>query len=397
MKRCAILLTFLGLSSLAQAAAGPVKPVACDPGLVIEPRDLRVYLRSPARRQPGDGIVHPRAATTLPGRTELPFRVAIDAADPGAEALDLLRFDFTGTGQFAGKGVVKLKGVPGGNRRVRTAFGPITLAVTRGGHTIPATVKGRYARSSNNDHSLWLQFGTALEAVCSFGGKRRTVRLVDGNANLNCTDKAVPARNSEGINRHDTVVVYGDGDSVKGYYGHPILVDGVWYDVTLSDDGPAITAKPTDAKMARLKIAQQDWTARLIGSKYILNLHGSAKPLTIPADRYTVGLFRQRSAPDAEGRIGSFALASARRGGKTPRTFHAAAGETAEVRLGTPLTTRMAASVNGRTVALTLNVVDVSGARVDRVTRTDGNWAKPNFRVLDEKGKVVLAKSLGFN
>ncbi len=397
MKRCAILLTFVGLSSLAQAAAEPVKPIACDPALAMEPRDFRVYILPPTRRPPRNGIVHPLAAVGTLRDTEPPIRVAVDAADPGAKALDLIRFDFSGTGQFAGKPVVKLKGITAGNRRVQTVFGPTTLAVTRGGQTIPVTVRGRYVRTSSNDYQLRLQFGTALEGACSFGGKRRTVRLVDGNTNLTCADKAAPAPNSQGLNGHDTVVVYGDGDPVKGYYGHPILVDGVWYDVTLSDDGSAIAVKPTVAKMATLKIAQQDWTARLIGSKYILNLHGSTKPVAIPADHYTVGEFRQRSAPDPAGRTASFALTWLPSRGKADRTFHAVADQTAEVPLGTPLAARMDASVNGRTVELTLNVFDVSGAPVDRVTRRDGDWAKSKFRVLDEKGKVILAESLGYN
>ncbi len=404
MKRCAILLTLVGLSSLAHAAAEPVKlPLgrlvrnACDPGLVMEPQDIRASLLPTARRQPGDGIVHPRAAVGRLRDTQPPIWVAIDAADPGAEALDLLRFDFSGTGQFAGKDVVNLKNVLGGKRRISVRFPPTTLAATRDGHKILVTVKGTYTRSSNNDHQLTLQLGTALEGACNFGGKRRTVRLVDGNANLNCTDKAAPAPGDGGLNGHDTVVVYGDGGPVKGYYGHPIFVGGAWYDVTLSDDGSAIAAKPTGAKMATLKIAQQDWTAKLIGSKYILNLHGSAKPVTIPADRYTVGEFRQRSAPDAEGRTGSFTLTWVPSRGKADRTFHAVAGQTAEVPLGTPLTARMDASVDGRTVELTLNVLDVSGAEVCRVTRPDGDWAKPKFRVLDEKGKIVLSESLGYN
>jgi len=395
MRRCAILLTLAGLATLAHTAE-LVKPVACDPDLVIELSDIRgTGSRSP-RRTPGDGIVHPKASVATLRDVEPAILVAIDAADPDAEVLDLLRFDFSGAGRFAGKPVVKIKGDLTPKRWIQRVFGPVTLRVTRGGRTIPVTVKGSYTRSSNNDHGLHLQFGTAIESACDFGGKRRKVRLVDGNANLNCTDKAAGARNSEGINRHDTVVVYGKGKPVKGYYGHPILVDGVWYDVGLTADGKTIAVKPTVAEMATLKIAQQDWSARLIGGKYILNIQGSTKPVAIPADRYCVGLFRQRSAPDAKGRATSFSLTWVLRGGKPYRTFQATAGKTVEVALGTPLTARMDASVDGRTVALTLNVTDVSGASINRVVLPGPNWAKPNFRILDERAKPVLSASLGF-
>ena len=396
MRRCAILLTLAVLTALTHAAE-PVKRVACDSGLVMELHRIRgTGARSP-RRTPGDGIVHPKASVAKLRNVKPAILVAIDAADPDAKVLDLLRFDFSGTGRFAGKPVVKIKGNLTTKRWIQRGFDPVTLKVTRGKRTIPVTIKGSYTRSSNNDHGLYLQFGTALESACDFGGKRRKVRLVDGNANLNCTDKAAPARNSEGINRHDTVVVYGDGEPVKGYYGHPVLVDGVWYDVALTADGKTIAAKPTTAKMSMLKISQQDWDARLIGSRHILNIQGSTKPVAIPADRYTVKMFRQRSAPDAKGRTTSFDLTWVQSRGKPYRTFQADAGKTVQVTIGAPLTTRINATVDGRTVNLTLNVTDVSGAPVGRVVLPGGNWAKPKFRILDEKAKTVLSASLGFS
>ncbi len=399
MKWCAILLT-LAVSSLAQAAAEPVKPVACDPALVMEPRVIRAYGFNPAKRQPGDGIVHPKAVTAkLPG-TGLPIHVAIDSDGADTGTLNVLRLDFGGAGKFAGNLAASLK-LPGPVKRGRRVrFGPATLRVIRNGKTIPLMVKGSYITHSDIDHQLRLQLGTALESICTFGNKRRTVRLVDGDTNLTCTDKAARAPKPGGLNGHDTVVVYDeDGSLIKGYYGHPILVDGTWYDVTLSADGAKIVVSPTDVEMATLKIAQQGWTARLFGEKHILNFRGSDKPIAIPADRYTFGQFRQLSSPDAKGRTGSFGLTwmrNYRKRGQADRKFRAVAGETAEVSIGTPLTARADASVDGRTVKFTLTILDVSGAEVDRVTLPRGNWAKPKFQILDENGKVVHSGKLGF-
>ena len=400
MKQCAILLTMVAASSLAQAASEPVKPVACDPSLVMEPRSIRVYGFHPAKRQPGSGIVHPKAVIAkLPG-TGMPVYVAIDSNDPDIETLDLLRLDFSGTGKFAGKLTASMR-LPGPVKRGRRAsIGPWVLAVTRDGKNIPITVKGSYITHSDTDHQLRLQLGTALESTCTFGSKRRRVCLVDGSTNLTCTDRAARAAKPGGLNSHDTVVVYDDDNSpIKGYYGHPILVDGTWYDVALSADGAKITVRATDVEMATLKIAQQKWTARLFGEKYILNFSGSDKPIVIPADRYTIGQFRQLSAPNEKGRTGSFGLTwlrNYRKRGQKDKKFRAVAGETVEVSIGTPLTARADASVDGRTVKLTFTVLDVSGAKVDRVVLPSGNWAQPKFRILNGKGKVVHSGKLGF-
>ena len=45
-------------------------------------------------------------------------------------------------------------------------------------------------------------------------------------------------------------VLYADG----AISGHPALVDGVWYDVKLSEDGAKISAGPADILMGKLKI-----------------------------------------------------------------------------------------------------------------------------------------------
>lgn len=400
MKRYAILIVLTAMSFASYAAAEPVKPIACDPSLVMEPHDIRVYGFHPPKRTPVSGIVHPKAVIAKLQGTGMPIHVAIDSDKADAETLGVLRFDFGGAGKFAGDLAASMK-FPGPVKRGRrVSFGPATLTVTRDGKTIPVTVKGSYITHSDTDHQLTLQFGTALESVCTFGDKSRTVRLVDGSVNLTCTDKAARAANPGGLNGHDTVVVYdGDGSPIKGYYGHPILVGGTWYDVMLSADGAKISVRATDVEMATLKIAQQGWAARLFGSKHILNLRGSDKPIAIPADRYTFGQFRQLSGPDAKGRTGSFGLTwvrNYRKPGQNDKKFNAIAGETAEVSIGTPLTARADASVDGRTVKLTLTVLDVSGAEVDRVVLPEGNWAKPNFRVLDANGKAVHSGKLGF-
>lgn len=399
MTRFAVLLTLMGLSSLTQAAAEPARMIACDPALVLAPRDIIAHWYPPARRQPGDGIVHPRARIVTLQSVKPMVLVAIDATKADAEEFDVLRFDFSGKGQFADKPVVHLKIIPKDRNGLRAVFGPTTLAAKRGAHTIPVNVKGTHI-IGENVHLLTVQVGTALEAVCTFGDKRRTVRLVDGSTDLTCTDKATRAAKPGGLNGHDTVVVYdGDGSLIKGYYGHPILVGDTWYDVTLSADHAKIAVSPTDVEMATLKIAQQGWTARLFGGKHILSLRGSDKPIAIPADRYTFGQFRQLSAPDAKGRTGSFGLTwmgDYRKRGQDDKKFEAVAGKTAEVSVGAPLTARIDASVDGRTVKLTLTVLDVSGTQVNRVVLPDGDWAQPKFRILDENGKVVHSGKLGF-
>ena len=149
--------------------------------------------------------------------------------------------------------------------------------------------------------------------------------------------------------------------------------------------------------MARLKIPHASWSARLAGERHVLNLRGSAEPVAVPADRYTVLKYREHGAGDANGQSSHFELTWVpHRRGEAGRTSDAAAGRTVEVAIGTPLTARTTAEADGRTVKLGFMAVDASGAVVDRVYLPGPAWAAARFEVRDAAGKRVQAGRFGF-
>ncbi|MHC4180973.1 MAG: hypothetical protein ACYSWU_26035, partial [Planctomycetota bacterium] len=384
------------------AAQGKVKQVACDPALALDGNAVEAGAGGFVAPPENSDTVHGDAIVALLGSDRLPIAVAVDSRKVDAKDRDVLRFDFSGKEQFAGMPVVPLKVSRRWGDSIENVFGPTTIQVKRGDTTIPVTVQGEYCETRRR--SLVLEIGVALEWQCRFGEKTHAVRLVDGNTNFAFGDRATPSvKNGRvtGVSEYDTLVVdIGDGSFgskvTRAYYGHPVLVDGVWYHVALSADGTQIAARPLNAETAQLKIPHEVWSARLAGQKYVLALDGSTEPMPIPADRYTVLQYQESTQPDEKGRSGSFALTwISGSPGLAGKAIDAVAGKTAEVPLGTPLRGRITPGVDGRTVSLNFTVVDASGAPVNRVYLAD-DWATAYFEILDADGKCVHSGRFGF-
>lgn len=386
------------------AAEGKVKQVACDPALALDGNPVPTRAGGFVAPLEDAGTVHDDAVVAWLGSDRLPIAVAVDSRQADATDRDVLRFDFSGKEQFAGKPVVPLKVSRRWDDSIENVFGPTTIQFKRGHTTIPVTVQGEYCKYGNRRRSLTVEIGAALQWQCRFGEKTHAVRLVDGNANFAFGDRATPNVKDGrviGVSQHDTLAVdAGDGSFdrqvLKAYYGHPVWVDGVWYHVALSADGTQIAARPLDAQTAQLKIPHPVWSARLAGRKYLLTLSGSTEPVSVPADRYTVLQYRQSTPLDEKERPGWFALTwISDSPGLAGKAIDAAAGKTVEVALGTPLCGRITPEVDGRTVHLDFTVVDASGAAVNRVYLAN-DWPAANFEILDADGKCVHSGRFGF-
>jgi len=388
-------------SSFGAAAEEQARPVACDPGLAIgaEPLEARDFARVKPRE--GAGTVHPHAVIVLLENDDLTFAVAVDASKADAKALDLLRFDFSGKGEFAGKPVVPLKVRRSPHRKFDAAFGPAAVQVKHGGRTIAVRVQGEYVEYDENRRRLTLELGSALEARCRFGKRTRAVRVVDGNRNFRFGDKATPEV-FRGNTDHDTVAIdLADGSFgskvIKAYCGHPALVDGTWYDVTLSADGKRISARPSAAKLAQLKVPHAKWSAHLAGDRYVLVLSGSTEPIPVPADRYRVFNYREWRPAGEKGQFACLPVAHR----TAPRVensivFDAPAGKMVEVVVGSPLTASIATDVDGRTAQIDFKLIDAAGREVDRIVLPEVGWPEPAFEILDAKGRGVHAGKFRF-
>jgi hypothetical protein len=332
--------------------------------------------------------------------------VAIDSAKADAKAPDLLRLDLSGKAEFAGAPVAPLKVVRSQDGEVDATIGPATIEAKRDGKSFPILVRGNYHKSPSY-RWINLELGTGAEGRLAFGAKTYAVRVVDGNGDLALGAKAKALRAGPGvagIEPCDTLAIdTGDGsfgpNVLKAYYGQPVLVDGAWYDVELSADGTKLTAKPATLETAKLKIGHERWSAKLAGERYVLNLEGSAEPITIPADRYTVIEFQQTIPGDkTEGKDAwKGRLTSGRRNlweGKG-KTFEAAAGKTLDLAIGAPLTASISTNIRAKAVRMDFNLVDAGGLRAELFLPETGP-PLPEVEVFDAGGKPVYSGKFQF-
>ena len=394
MKRLLVLCVLLMLPTGLEADVGDLTPVPSEPNLSLQRADLRAGPRNFANRTDGDGTISRHAViATFRLPSGPPLKVAIDSKSADAKAPEVIRMDFTGEGKFQDTPVVPLVAHQSG-RNFHARIGPATIQVQRNGKSIPVRVSGQYNKGAGY-RNLSLRLATALQGDCRFGDKTYRVRIIDCDNNLQCRDKAKTSTRRgkvTGIRMGDTLAVdTGEGkfgESVAtSFYGQPVLVDGTWYDVTVSPDGTKVTAEPSNIKSAILKIPHDKWQISLAGKKSILVLSGSQEAVEIPADFYTIVDFQQygevKDGFRAQLTTGREELSRGR-----AKTFNAPEGETAEPVVGTPLVASIKAKVRRRAVQMDFRIVDASGASVD-LSLGGGSQVTPKLEVRDATGKKV--------
>jgi hypothetical protein len=367
------------LAAAAHGAEGELRSVAAQRGEVLQ------YSRptaqtgqfSPALK--ASGTVSPTAVVggLRIGSKVIP--VAVDARKAGAKGPDVLRFDVTGRGKFHQATVVPLQvrsfrpGAQGAY--LYAAFGPVELQLSHEGRIVRANVSG-YCRQSGRQTMLSAYVHTALAGTCRFGQRVLGVRIVDGDGDLDCGDTLVLlVRGPEGKPTRQT-----------SYFGHPVLVDGRWYNVTVSPDRKQVRATPSAQPTGKLQVANDRWELELASERLVLRLEGGKAPLPVPAGSYRLASYVQHTAATSEGRRGGFRCMYGGRGG----TVSVAAGATVHPQLGTPLVAGV--SVQKRVGRLYLNLAlhDAAGGRVVTLQLpTGGRPPPPTVKVLDEKGNVV--------
>ena len=260
---------------------GVVRYVTGDP-----PKDIGT---PPEIRLRKFGKPSPRIATLGPdavvASVDLPFGtlgVAVDYSSDLAESPDLLRFDFTGEGNFTANHAISFD--PQGYGR----FGPKVLEVARDGETIPVNVFG-VLRHSPDSPLIELSVGPVVEATCSFGDKIHRVRLADGRGRLDFVRGITALEQGRRQMTGSRLLIDSAGDgsfSVKGEYGQPIRVGDKWYDIT--HDGQTMSARPLDLDSAAITFPKGTLACSLAGKEFACYFTSRAPIDAIPAGNFAI-------------------------------------------------------------------------------------------------------------
>lgn len=390
-------------SATVHAGVGDLTPVRCDIKGALEVRQF--YTSGRGTKPNADaGTVHPKATVLTARSGELTVHLAIDSADAKAPSPDLVRFDFAGKGKFNDRDVAPLKSTSARTSYYQATFGPAVIPVQRGGRAIPVTVQGVYYRTSSYRRAQFTLVA-GVEGKCAFGEKTFAVRIVDGNGNIAFGDKATAQRSGRrvvGYVMGDTLAVdTGDGTFTKSVrkcmFGQPVLVDGSWYQVTVSAGASKVRARPLELKTGKLRIAHDHWSCVLVRGNEAVHLSGGREPVSLPAGPYTVVSYTEYTGEASQAPRG--ALSSGRTAGYSGRskTCQIAAEKVTELVIGSPMTASVVTSQSGRDLRFNLHLVDAAGVQVDSIYLPGRRIPPPpKVKILNVAGKQIYAATLEY-
>jgi len=404
MRLICVALLLLG-SDIAAAEEARLKPVACDLEQVAFPP---LIAQGAMKEKPGKdaGTTSPKAKVgnvVVQGNADILIVAAMDYTDPDAENPDVLRLDFTGKGKFDPNCAVALEEVNLDKRvAFQVMFGPEVINVQRDGATVPVAVRGMCMRAGEQSMVV-LSFATAVEGKCTFADKEYPVRFIDATGDFRFDAAGVADPKSPmgiGTSPIDSVMIdVGDGTFtdvvIRAYYGQPVFVDGVWYDLTISADQSTASAKAIDLKSGEIEIDHDRWEMVLTKDGKVMCITGERSPVPLPAGDYKLVCYRQWSPPNAEGKRAWLAAMRTGPGAAASPTITITPGKVVKRVMGSPLQSKLGAEVKpDRTVEFKVDATQTSGGLPVVFVTRPGGWIvdrpdPPSVTVLDDAGESV--------
>ena len=307
--------------------------------------------------------------------------VALDAKRAGAERPGVARLDLSGKGDFSRAVELPLKPVHDYPGQIVYDFQPTRITRDRAGGEHIAWAWGKYVRGRLRDY-MYLRLYCALAGECAFGEKVHRVRMEDRTGNLKVTDRFDPVTRRSAYD----LVWIGEGPTRQGApAGLAVAVDGTWYEIALT--GRKVAAKALAPEMSRAQVGSPRWRCTLHGKRFHVELRGGREPVRLPADTYIVRLYSVSSGSEP----GSPCVT----GIGASRPIVVKPGVTTGLPIGTgPIRAEIAATVQGRNVALRASLSDAMGLRIAD-TESLGR-GKPRVEVVGAAGAVVHRATLEY-
>jgi hypothetical protein len=407
-----IAVVVLGAGAAAQAGTGDLSCVGCE-GLIHSgtgsstgwafSSPLRAYGSQFTKPDANAGTTSPLAVVTPLTVRDKTFHAAIDASKADLKTPDVIRFDFSGQGKF-GDASLPLKEQKMQGEGFSATFGPKVFEVKLQDKPVPVTVAGMYRKYPEGGlRFVTMSLYVCVGGTCAFGEKTCPVRILDGDGNLKFGDAVRLVRGAQARpGTGDLLFVdTGDGsfrkDVVRAYCGQPVCVNGAWYEVTVSDDGSKVAAKPVKVETGQIRIDHPSWEAVLIGKKHLLSLTGGTKPVDVPADEYALLNYYEQGPADSAGDRPMVVCWNNEAYSGKGRTVEVAAGKTAELAIGSPLQATLDANQDKQQVTFSFKLADATGAPVLYVTKGDGEPVDPpKLEVFDSQQKSVYSGSMEY-
>jgi len=174
--------------------------------------------------------------------------------------------------------------------------------------------------------------------------------------------------------------------------------------VRISPDGKEASAKPVTIESGRVAFGSGPWEAGLVDGRKILCVSGHGGPVAVPAGKYTLLYYRERSAPNAKGQRACF-LSMSRdfiTGKAEGKRVSVAPGRTTKLAIGSPLSTGLEVREGpGRTVKVSMKGPKTRGGLLVAFITPPSGWIgtlpqAPKVVIRNPQGKVVYQCALEY-
>jgi len=364
---------------------------------------IGVLMKTPANPA-AIGLTHPKAMATGKGAT---VAVAFDSADAKSDTLDIARIDTTGKGDFTSAVIVKLTKVSARPGYMMLRLAPQPITISKNGKKIPALISGQYYKYQSRARnakagakpvmriSARVAVQTIAQGQCCFGDTVRKVLVTDNNRNMTLGDVITRKSGSREYKQADYCRIADakgkfSRNSRTGYVqmGQPMQIDGKWY--TLSAENMKIAAAPMTGGLGTLSIDAPRWQCMLTRDGLTLNITGGEEPVSVPAGKYQVRMFRLYKNADATKPCANIY-------GSSPKPLTITADKATSFSAGADMTAAMSARESKGKVRFSVSQTDASGSRIRTIYGAGGKRpTAPQIEVVNKAGKTIYLAKLAY-
>jgi hypothetical protein len=350
------------------------------------------------------GLTHPKAMVSGKGSA---VAVAFDSADAKADVLDIARIDTTGKGDFSKALTVKLTKLSARTNYTLLRLAPQPITITKNGKKIPALISGQYYKYQSRPRNakagakpvMRISARVSVQVIgqgqCRFGDTVRKVLVMDNNRNMILGDVTTRKSGTREYKQADYCRIADakgkfSRTSRTGYVqmGQPTQIDGKWYTISAAD--MKIAAAPMTGGLGKLAMDSPRWQCMLTRDGMTLNIAGGDKPVSVPAGKYQVRMFRLYKNANASKPCPSIY-------GSSSKPLTITAGKATSFSAGADMTAAMSARESKGKVRFSFSQTDASGSRIRTLYGAGGKRPPaPQIEVVNKAGKVIYNATLAY-
>jgi TolB-like protein len=317
----------------------------------------------------GPGIVSRHAVSARYKLRDFTISLAFDGVDESSSLLQVLRVDLTGKDDFARAPSLLLQRIDySRNTQEIGYFSHVVLSTPEGIPFLARVFMVEVGPPEKPPATRYVQVGAQLAGMtkCIFAGKEHDVYILDDNGNLKLDDGDwVQAENQAELPL-------------------PLLLENQLWSFTLSEGGKRLEPVPYKEKHGWIRVNNNMWSLRLKSNGRYMHVGGGREAVPCAIGSFEIVGFTESIAVGRN--PAPYVL---RCGGGS---LEVAVDKTTELQIGSPVTPRLTATVEGQSVRFAYSRHEVGNRTVwiEWPGRKGGEYTDPIITVREASGRPVV-------